>query len=115
MTHHPEDIRYAAEVARFMYEMHKADPARYRAALAHGLPHGDLAYGAALRDWEARGRPAGSWFSYASGQRECALLLSFREEIAGRFGLEILPCDEGQARRALVAFQTVEVTDWEIN
>jgi len=110
------DFKWAAEVSRFMQNLHTVDAARYEEALNYGIPHGDLAYGAALADWHKNGKPKNAWFSYAPGQTECKLLIAFRKEITEKFGLEILTSEEGEERRKKEPrINTKKVYDWHIN
>lgn len=112
-----EAIHKAAEVSKYMYEeLRKIDPVRYEQAIIHGIPHGDLAYGMALVDWIKNGKPKNAWFSYAPGQHECKLLLTFRKEISAHFGLEILTIQEGEDRRQKESkVITKKVVDWGLN
>jgi len=111
------DIKKAAQVSEFMLGLRNVDKERYEEATKKGIPHGDLAYGAALVDWIRKGKPSNAWFSYAKDQKECALLIAFRKEISAEFGLEILTCEEGEARRKkeTLPIITKKVNDWHLN
>lgn len=110
-------MRMAAEVSDYMQnELPTIDMAKYYEALEHGIPHGDLAYGMALVDWNENGKPSNAWFSYAPGQHECKLLIAFRKEISAKFGLEILTTEEGEERRKKEPrINTKKVYDWRLN
>lgn len=89
-----------SKVSRFMQkDCYKIDQERAVAAMNHGIPSGDMAYGQALAHWIKSGKPSKAWFSYAPGEHECQYLLAFRKEISAKFGLEILTTEEGEARR----------------
>lgn len=107
-----EDIKWASEVSKFMESLYDIDQVRYNQALLNSMPHGDLAYGAALNDWNKNGRPK-SIFSYADGEIECPLLMSFRQEISEKFGLPILTRDEARIWRASQSvIKDHKVFDW---
>lgn len=114
------DIRLASKVAEFMMSMFDVDRKRYQEATMGGIPHGDLAYGMALRNWIKNGKPRNAWFSYAPGEHPCSLLLAFRREISAEFGLPILTTEEGEARRRAEQAKgtrvlTHKVKDWGAN
>jgi len=110
------DIKMASKVASFMMSCRSIDEKRYYEATKSEIPHGDLAYGMALVDWYKKGKPNNAWFSYAIGQRECPLLMAFRQEISKEFGLEILTIEEGEDRRKKSEkVITKKVVDWGLN
>lgn len=112
-----KDIDMAGRVCDFMETLYKVDPVRYEEATEHTIPFGDLAYGSALRDWIAKGKPSNAYFSTARGQQPCPLLMAFRKEISAEFGLEILTTEEGEARDREnaargVTVKSKKVFDW---
>ncbi len=108
-----EDMKMVSKVADFMENLYKVDPARYNAATRYDIPHGDLAYGAALVDWIKKAKPKNAIFSYAEGQYECMLLMAFAKEISEEFGLPILTRDEAKTWRSMQAnIKDHKVVDW---
>lgn len=106
------ELIWSNEVSKELMDLSRKFPERWDKAVQE-IPFGDLGYGRALFDWNAKGRPLPAWFSYAPGQRECPALLEFRKELTEKFGLEILTCAEGELRRrAEPRISTTRVHDW---
>jgi hypothetical protein len=112
----PKSIRTAARVSEFMMKLSQEQKERWDKVRPYRLPHGDLAYGAALMKWYQDGSPKMAFFSYAPEQDPCPYLMEFREEISIEFGLKILTIEEGQ-QEARKAQNTVtrKVHDWGLN
>ena len=112
------DIKKAAEVANYLMHLSEEFPERWHKVIKEtgvGYPFGDLAYGAALAAWEARGKhPDDVTFSYRDGNTEDPFLVEFREELSQRFGMRILTIEEGKARMSVVN-KITKVHDWGFN
>lgn len=112
-----KEIEWAAKVSNHLMKLSKnCDHERTERAFGKMLPFGDLAYGKALADWHANGKPEAACFSTAEGQKECPAIMEFRKELTEKFGLPILTKEE--AKKELAKHQhvkTVKVEGWGIN
>jgi len=107
-------IDKAAQVVKYLEHLSQEFPDRWERVIKEsgvGYPFGDLAYGAALVDWEEHGKPSNATFSYEEGNREDPFLIEFRKELSQRFGIQILTIEEGKARSAVAK----RVHDWGLN
>jgi hypothetical protein len=111
-------IEKAAQVSNYLMHLSQEFPERWQKVIKEkkvGYPFGDLAYGAALVDWEEKGKiPPDVTFSYAEGQTEDPFLIEFRQELSQRFGMTILTVEEGKVRM-LSARTAKKVHDWGLN
>lgn len=108
---------WANAVCEFLMDLSAKDPKRWDSIEERShepYPFADLAYGAALADWHARGKPESSWYSTAPGQIEDPYLLEYKEELSAHFGLRVMSCADGMAEEKKVQHPVLRhrVEDW---